>query len=149
MSGQTSLLKNPIYSEKKNEAKINPKVWECKEAGLKDWHILQSIAGIAVNYRMGYGRGFKSFGDLKEAYLDKFFQKETEADSPVPITEFSFDNIQVHLDTVLGSYLGQKGYVIKSRTPDFKKLRKFADSKYKYFQLDVAHDPLFKPQKKE
>ncbi len=115
----------------------------CKEAGLKDWHILQAVANITVNFRINYGQGFKSFEEMQEAFMNQFSTTESEADQAVPISEYSFENIQLNLDIALMSYLVQKGYVIKNRTPNFKKLRAFADSKYRYFQLDIEHEPIF------
>jgi len=117
--------------------------WECREVGLKDWHIFQSIANITVNYRIDYGRGFESVEDMQQAYMDKFLSVETESDIPVPISEYSVENMQFHLNIALASYLKQKGYVIKAQTPNFKRLRAFADSRYKYFQLDVEHESFF------
>ena len=120
------------------------KVYEkCKEAGLKDWHILQSIANITVNYRLDYNRAAKSFEEVHQKFKDRFFSVETPADLVVPVSEYSYDNIQLGVDLALASYLVQRGHVIKRQTPNFKKLREFADAKYRYFQLDVSHDAFF------
>jgi hypothetical protein len=115
----------------------------CTEAGLKDWHVLQAVASITVNFRINYGQGFESFEEMQEAFVNRFWATESEADQAVPISEYSFENIQLNLDAALASYLVQKGYVIKNKTPNFKKLRAFADSKYRYFQLDIEHEPVF------
>lgn len=123
--------------------------WQLKEEGLKDWHILQSIGNITVGYRTNYGRGYDSFDEMKDAFMDQFVREEAASDLVVPIDEYSAENMQMHLDFALASYLLGKGYILKARTPNFTKLREFADRKYMYFQLDIKHEPLFKTRQED
>lgn len=134
----------PLTIERlKRSSEFEQVYWELREGRLRDWHILQSIANITIGYRTGYGRGYDSFDEMKDAFMDQFLRAETETDPAVPIQEYSVENMYIHLDTALGSYLVGKGYVLKSQTPDFAKLRDFADRKFRYFDLDVDHEPLF------
>lgn len=114
-----------------------------KDTGLKDWHILQGVANITIGYRTNYGRGKQSFERLKRDFLELFNRAETEADLPVPVGEYSFDNMQIHINSAMLSYIVTKGHVLKSRTPNFQKLREFADKRYRYFQVDTDHSPPF------
>lgn len=116
---------------------------KCKEAGLKDWHILQAIANATINYRLNYNRGAKSFDEMRQRFMDKFFSVETDEDVVVPISEYTYDNIQLGVNLALTSYLVQHGHVVKRQTPNFKRLREFADTQYQYFQLDVEHEAFF------
>lgn len=117
--------------------------------GWKDWHVLLAIGNIANNYRArvrGDNINIASKEDFKEMqkrYLEAMFEPEKQDDPRPAPDEFTEEKMRFALDTAIASGLLARGWVIKNPTPNFRGLRKFAASRYKYFELDVEHEPFF------
>ena len=71
------------------------------------------------------------------------FKEESQDDPRPPVEEFSDEAMRFALDVTIISFLEAHGWVIKNPTPNFRGLRRFAAERYKYFELDVEHEPFF------
>lgn len=115
--------------------------------GWKDWHVLLAIANIANNYRARVrGQNIASKEDLEgvqKRLLDSMFEEEKQDDPRPPPDEFTDEKMRFALDGAIMSGLKARGWVMKNPTPNFRGLRKFVASRYKYFELDVEHELFF------
>jgi hypothetical protein len=117
------------------------------DAGWKDWHIVQAIFNGAINwYAIQAGVDYHSPKIRDEAM--KLYQELREKGEgilkpPIPVTYFTFDMMQLLLDVGVRSFLDGKGAIFRDRPYNFEKLRRFAQMRYHYLDLDVPHDPIF------
>ena len=62
---------------------------------------------------------------------------------PIPATYFTFDMMKQLLDVGVSGFLDNKGAIFRDRPYNFEKLRRFAQMRYHYLDLDIPHHPVF------
>ena len=107
-----------------------------------DWVIYQTIWAVTYNYRANLDRS-GSLDDRKNRMMNIMCEIEQEGDIEVPIEEYNLLNIERMVDFNVLAYLRDKGFEIRKQTPNFIKLKEFADKRFKYFSLDIEHEDWF------
>ena len=124
-----------------DEPRIRDVIANLKEAGWLDWHILTSIGTIVVNYRAR-----QEAGDdpqlFNEACLRYHRQPESETSSPIPLEEFTEENLRFHLRIMMPSTLRLLGLEIHQSTPDLAAIEDFLAHRYNFWTDDVDHADL-------
>jgi len=122
-------------------------VHQLRAEGWKDWHILIAVLNGVINWRSertGENRGPQQYLRRFNALFDHLMEHGESPDDPlVPPEYFTVDTMRQWLDASIVAMLKQKGGVLRPRGYDPKKLRRIAERRYHYFELDVPHQPLF------
>ncbi len=117
------------------------------DVGWKDWHILQAIFNGAINWYMEQVGAEYDSPRIREETMKLYQQLRDKGEGilqqPIPVTYFTFDMMNQLLDAGVLSFLDNKGAVFRDRPYNFEKLRRFAQMRYHYLDLDVPHDPVF------
>lgn len=123
-------------------AEFRQVVGKLKNENWKDWHILMSLAQIAVNYRINKigHNGFKEMNDLFFKEIDK---EESEESLSVPLSVFNERAIRNSLLMTLPSTLKILGLEIKAKTPNASAINNFLSKRLNYWDNDVKHDKIF------
>jgi hypothetical protein len=111
--------------------------------GWLDWHILCSISGIAVNYRVLQNfearRNLIIQTTLFQALMD---DAETPDMATVPLKEFTEEKIRMQQNVTMTSSLKIYNLECHQHTPDFDAIAHFLRHRYNYFTDDIPHaDP--------
>jgi hypothetical protein len=116
--------------------------------GWKDWHVVLAVGNLVNNYQLRVtGNNRVPDGQLdhwRKRSFERFFTPERQEDPRPPVEEFSDDKMEFALDMAIASMLQGKGWQLKNPTPNLKALRRFAAERYKFFDLDVKHEPFFR-----
>lgn len=125
-------------------------VEELRRRGWHDWHILNSVASAAINYRMqtlGLDGHLADPGpkgeEARMAFRMVASQPETPALDPVPMTAFELDALEFHRTVGLPVFLKGVGLDVHQRTPDIPAIENFLAVRYRYWDDDVPHDDPF------
>ena len=108
-----------------------------------DWHILNAIAVRAINYRMQkYIDPMNVVESSKKLFMDFMNISEGENWAPIPISEFSLENLRFSLRTVMLSSLRSLGFETHHKHIDFDAISKFLGFRYNYWTDDIEHPDL-------
>ena len=108
--------------------------------GWLDWHILNAVSMAALNYRANKELGLHaSPEEYRQRVIELMDQPENENAEPVPLSEFSEQNLRFHLSATMGSTLMNLGFKIHQMTPDFEAISKFLGERYNYWTDDIDH----------
>ena len=122
-------------------------VEQLHDAGWKEWHILQAIFNGAINWCMVQEEVDYDSPKIRDEAMKLYEQLRDKGEGilqqPIPVTYFTFDMMKQLLDAGVLSFLDNKGAVSRYRPYNFEKLRRFAQIRYHYLELDVPHDPVF------
>ncbi len=116
-----------------------------KAKNYPDWLIYMCVCNEIVSHRLNYDPKHRDIqieqwsGVMRKAYDEG----EAEDDMEVPCSLFTDEQMEQAIDRAISSFLMQQGYEIRRRTPNLKKLRQLAISKYNYFGVDAPHDKMF------
>lgn len=115
-----------------------------KEQGWKDWHILNSIASIIINYRLQQIPAIRNNPDkMREYMLKEMYKPESEDALEVPLSNFTIEKIIMQQQSNMLSTL--KGWGLESRqmTPDFDGITNFMIHRFNYYKDDIEHENIF------
>lgn len=118
------------------------------QGGWKDWHVLLAIGNIVTNYRMQVSGDNTlpehGLGEWHKRFESRFSRRESEEDPRPPAEEFTDESMTRALDLAIASMLRARGWQFKNPTPNLGAIRRFAAERYRYFELDVEHEPFFR-----
>ena len=121
------------------DAQFVDAVRKLRQEGWKDWHLLQAIAHIRLNYLVNTGItgtvGDKMFSNAKEIYE----RDETESDGLVPNEMFTIAKLKFALRLSQLSTLKGLGFECHQRAPNFDSVNRFLN-RFNYWTDDVPHD---------
>ncbi|MGF6852337.1 hypothetical protein [Paraburkholderia sp. CI3] len=120
-------------------------VVELRHQGYLDWHILLLICNAAINFRLPVptGEGEDTLARNQEATMEFMGNEETAEAIEIPESAIIGESLHMKLDFQLAIVAKTWGLQLKSRTPDFKALKRVMVERYAYFIDDVEHQPLF------
>ncbi len=122
-------------------------VEQLRKEGWKDWHILLAVFNGVMNWRLEHAdasRNVHRVQDNGRALFRKLSQEgESPLDPPIPVAYFTLEEMQMWLEFGMISFLKQKGAVFRQRGYNFEKMRRIVEKRYHYFDVDVAHAPIF------
>jgi hypothetical protein len=106
--------------------------------GWLDWHILNATSLIVLNYRINKEISLhKDREKFQERFMELMNQPEDEKAEPIPISEFSVENLHFHLWISMQSTLKNLGFELHQTTPDFKAISEFLGERYRYWTDDI------------
>jgi len=113
------------------------------EDGLRDWQILNIIAGVVVNYRLHLRYGPTASPDvLKDALMETMFREEQPDDPIFPLEAFNETELTMAKRVALISNLKTWDLISQSGTPDFSAVKRFLDTRYFNSTDDIPHEQL-------
>jgi hypothetical protein len=111
-----------------------------REQGWLDWHILNAVSSIVVNYRINKEINLRTDPEKwKKRFMELINRPEEENAGPVPISEFSVENLRFHLHISMQSTLKNLGFELHQRTPDLEAISNFLGERYRYWKDDIYH----------
>ena len=133
------LLKNPEF---------RLAVKRLRTDGWLDWHILNSIATAAVNYRVKLNPKAHQNIQVQQRLVKKIMNEpERENSTPVPLKEFTEEKLRMCQSFNMLSTLKGLGLECRQSTPDFEAINHFLRYRYKYWTDDIEHtDPFLYPE---
>ncbi len=108
----------------------------------KDWHILMSLAQIAVNYRVNK-LGFSDFKKMNDLFFTEMDKEESKESPSIPLSIFSEKAIRYSLFLSLISTLKILGLEVKAKTPNTNAINNFLSKRLNYWENDIKHDKIF------
>jgi hypothetical protein len=115
-------------------------VHSLRAQGWLDWHILTAVSLIALNYRVNKEISVHTDREkFQNRFMELMNQPEGENADPVPISEFSVENLRLMLWTSMQSTLINLGFELHQTTPDFEAISDFLGERYKYWTDDIDH----------
>lgn len=112
--------------------------------GWKDWHVLQAMLNAVANYRTNEKLGrFAGKAEWIKAFKEESFSEERPDSLTVPIEKLSERELEFATLTTVLSTLSHLGLEPRHTTPNFEGLREYLRHRWRYWDLDVEHPPVF------
>ena len=123
-------------------------VRKLRSEGWKDWHILTSVAQVAVNYRVNTFRfsnpdKLSKPEEIRDMFFEEMEKEESEGSLSVPLTQFSEKAIRTSLFMTSVPILSGLGLDVRTNTPNKKALFDFMGNRMKFWENDIDHDEIF------
>ena len=121
-----------------------------KKKNYPDWVIYMALINLTINYRVNTSlkdSPNKTPIDFKNLFIALMKKQETKDDLEVPLEEFIEEKIEFAISSNILSFLKGEGYVFRRATPNFKALRRLAETKFEYFKHDTPHKKWFNFEK--
>jgi hypothetical protein len=111
-----------------------------RDEGWLDWHILQSLLHLVLNYRLQRAQSFGlSPRELDELSSQWVREPERENSIPIPLGEFSTENLRRHLRLSMLATVRTYNLELPHVTPDFAAIGDFLSERYGYWTDDIEH----------
>ncbi len=111
-----------------------------REEGWLDWHILQAVMHLVLNYRIqraqSLGLSRREVDELSDQWVNEL---EKENSIPVPLGEFSAENLRLQLRFSMLATVRSYALELPHATPDFEAISDFLSQRYRYWTDDVEH----------
>lgn len=111
-----------------------------REEGWLDWHILLAVMHLVLNYRIqraqSLGLSRREVDELSDQWVNEL---EKENSFPVPLEEFSAENLRLQLRFSMLATVRLYGLELPHATPDFEAISDFLRQRYRYWTDDVEH----------
>jgi len=130
-------------SRLKQEGAFLKLVEELRSEGWRDWHILQSVVAIALNYRAKLD---PEYGSNPVEVLRQYGSKQRDPEPmtpPVPLENFTEDAIREIRPINMMTTLQRLGLDCRQVAPDFSAIEELLAVRYRYWDDDVPHDDPF------
>ena len=118
-------------------------VLKFRDDGWKDWHILAAIlnivAGLRVARRLGPSVASREWA---EAFQKEVFTPEIETAFEISLDEIKSDAVFFTMQANTRSTMAGNGLTPTSRTPNLRGEKKYMADRWRYFDLDVPHEPI-------
>ena len=125
------------------DASFLANVAQLRKLGWKDWHILQAVATVRLNYVVNAALArVANPAELEAASSSVFKRDEQETDPVVPSELLTLAELQRTLRFSQASTLKALGFVIPQRTPNFEGLNRFLE-RFNYWNDDIPHPQIF------
>jgi hypothetical protein len=116
-----------------------------RQEGWKDWHLLITIAGVAMNARAA-NRGLFAGGfdpDVARTFRSLYDEPESPGESIAPVAEYSEQALRLHLDLAASSGTFSSGLSLDLTPTPQRELIDFLGRRYHYWTDDVPHEAVF------
>lgn len=114
-----------------------------REEGWKDWHILQGMASLRLNYAINIILPHNSsIDEFKKASKELYERDEEESDPVPPVGLFTVSQLKQALRLSQLSTLRGMGFECSQKTPNFDAVNQFLQ-RFNYWIDDVAHSQIF------
>lgn len=111
-----------------------------RQEGWLDWHILQAVMHLVLNYRLNRAQSLGlSEGEVDELSNRWVNEQEKEGSIAVPLKEYSVENLRYQLRCSMIATVRSYGLEIPHETPDFDAISDFLGQRYRYWTDDVDH----------
>jgi hypothetical protein len=117
-------------------------VAELREQGWKDWHILQAVCNVRLNYILNSAPHSPSFTELQTAGKSVMNREEQPTDPVVPLERLTVAELKRALTFSQASTLKGWGFEVPQRTPNFSGLNRFLE-RFNYWTDDIPHSQIF------
>jgi hypothetical protein len=108
--------------------------------GWRDWHILMAAVHVALNYRLRRAQELGlSQREVIELAREWRHQPERENSIPVPLEEFSSENLQMQLRLSMVATVKSYGLQLPGQTPDLDAVSDLLGERYRYWEDDIEH----------
>lgn len=124
------LLKNP---------QVKQELVKLKKEGYRDWHILQIIVSIAVNYKVQKLVIGGSPQEFPHIFQEIAFNEEKDSDPAISPEIYTHEAIENATKMSYPPMINTWGLVLRNRTPDFKALKTLLDKRYRNLEDDIDH----------
>lgn len=112
--------------------------------GWLDWHVLNAVSNIAVNYRVLHTPAAAESEEAADKLGTELMNSEEPEDAiPVPTSEFAEDEMRRAITLSMIHTLRFLNLECRQMTPDLKAIDHFLRFRYNYWIDDVAHDEIF------
>jgi hypothetical protein len=112
--------------------------------GWKDWHVLQAMLNAVANYRTTEKVGrFKGQAEFMKVFKQESFSDEQPESLHVPLEKFSERELEFATLTTVLSTMVHWGLKPGNSTPNLEGLREYLRHRWRYWDLDVEHPPVF------
>lgn len=115
-----------------------------RQEGWKDWHFVLAMLNAAANYRvtlkLGPDVGNEEFA---KALNSEIFSEETADRPQIPVDRFHASALKMFLLLANQSTLSAEGLELHQLTPNVEGLFRYARERWRYFDLDIEHPPIF------
>ncbi|HVQ38103.1 MAG TPA: hypothetical protein VMS31_11255, partial [Pyrinomonadaceae bacterium] len=119
-------------------------VQKLRSEGWLDWHILNALSNIIVNYRVLHTAEAQESEEAADKIGNEMMNTDEPEDAiPVPVTEVSEREIRQALALSMIHTLRLLRLECRQMTPDLKAIDHFLRFRYNYWSDDVEHDELF------
>jgi hypothetical protein len=118
-------------------------VAQLRKLGWKDWHIMQAVATVRLNYLVNAALPRTANpAELKAASSSVFKRDEQETDPVVRSELLTLAELKRALRFSQAATLKGLGFVVPQRTPNFDGLNRFL-KRFNYWDDDIPHPPIF------
>lgn len=122
-----------------------------KDNGYKDWHLsliaCNTVANYVANKKVWSGiADHRYMQDLQTMILNIINGDMNQEISQLDIDQIDAIDFEMQDETSFVSIMKTWDLVIRTPVPNFQALRQFIGERYKVFEIDVPHDPLFAEQ---
>src|SRR6266446_7740962 len=100
-------------------------VAELRKQGWKDWHILQAVAHVRMNYILNKAPSPPSIAELRETGKSLFNREEQPTDPVVPRELFTVAELKRNLTFAQAATLKGLGFELPQHAPNFSGLNRF------------------------
>lgn len=119
-----------------------------KSKSYPDWAVYMAIMNAVINYRINHSDTKPQSPEEHYSFWKKHLENaESESDFVVPLEELTEKKLEMAIDLFVMSFLKGQGYELRRRTPNIKRLREYAEKRYKMFEYDVPHEQWFNFEK--
>jgi hypothetical protein len=120
-------------------------VADLRKQGWKDWHILQAVTNVRLNYILNTPPGSPSLTKLQAASKSVMNRDEQPTDPVVPLERLTVAELRRALTLSQASTLKGLGFEAPQRTPNFSGLNRFLE-RFNYWTDDIPHSQIFPDQ---
>ena len=120
--------------------KFRPTVEKLRARGWLDWHILDAIFNLVMNYRFPSDHLDSFSEEAQKEMLEQAFGPESATAEPVPIGLFTFEKMNKYRQIAMLILLNRWGLECQQETPDFPAIERLLTKRYGYWDDDVPHD---------
>lgn len=121
-----------------------------RQKGWKDWHILQAIANVFLNFHtrdwirmnMHPAEIGRRVGALRQ---DPAALAQLESTNPIPLDEFTADRLEMMLHMSIGATMKGLGLVLYDECVELSAIIKFMGERFNFWEDDVDHTDPFAP----
>lgn len=123
-----------------NQVVFQDTLEKLRNDGWLDWHVLTAVGLLVINYRLNEKIDFQSNSEeYNKQFLIYTKNPEDKNDIPIPLEEFSEENLRFHLWVSMVSTIKGLGLELHQTTPNFDVLSDFLGVRYKYWEDDIEH----------
>lgn len=117
---------------------------ELRAEGWKDWHVLLALLNVIINIRVNRMlSGDAPLQDVQRAFRELLKRSEQESDMTNGVPPITAEALREQLAIVQLETLRHWGLELRQRTPDLPAVERLLAARYRYWDDDVDHAPIF------